>query len=587
MSGSAPAPLLPAAAPAPAPPRPPGRRAVLMAGGLATAAAGGGLGLWAGPARPAAAHRPVIRPLAPVRPAQPAGRGPYTAGTTLETVAAPRGTGGYRRLADGPGWQRVVRTDLAAGHPARAGRRTALAAFVQITDLHLCDAQSPLRVEYLRAADTGTWRPQEALSVAGAAALVERVNALPGGPATGHDLSCVITTGDNCDNNERVELDWFLTVMNGGRVVPDTGAAGVYEGVQASGLPLYWQPDAALRDHDKRLGFPRVPGFLDAAVRPVDTPGLRLPWYSTAGNHDGLVSGCFALGGASFGAVATGTRKLEEVTPAEAAKVLAAAGAGREVRGELLRDLYEAHRRDLRTVTADPRRALFTREEYLAAHLDPAHTGPGPVGHGYTAANLADGHLHYAFRLAEGVLGVSLDTTDRAGDSPGSVGTAQLAWLDAVLTGAADQHVIVFSHHTGRTMTNTRPDPERPGEKRHTGAEVLDVLGRHRNVRAWINGHVHANEIHARDGFWEISTASHVDHPQLARVVELADNHDGTLSLFTTLVESAAPHRTDFTDLSTTGLASLYREISFNRPGGSTTSTGRPTDRNTELLLRR
>jgi hypothetical protein len=62
---------------------------------------------------------------------------------------------------------------------------------------------------------------------------------------------------------------------------------------------------------------------------------------------------------------------------------------------------------------------------------------------------------------------------------------------------------------------------------------------------------------------------------------------DGTLSLFTTLIESAAPHRVEHGDLGRTGLASLYREPAFNAPGRRTTLTGEPGDRNTELLLPR
>jgi hypothetical protein len=141
-------------------------------------------------------------------------------------------------------------------------------------------------------------------------------------------------------------------------------------------------------------------------------------------------------------------------------------------------------------------------------------------------------------------------------------------------------------------MDNTRPDPARPGERRHTGAEVVTLLGRHRGVLAWVNGHIHRNEItpHAVGNgrsFWEISTASHVDYPQLARVVELVDNKDGTISLFTTCVESSAPHRTDFADLSQTGLSALYRELSYNAPGGRTDLAGTTGDRNTELVLKK
>jgi metallophosphoesterase (TIGR03767 family) len=224
------------------------------------------------------------------------------------------------------------------------------------------------------------------------------------------------------------------------------------------------------------------------------------------------------------------------------------------------------------------------------------------VGHGYTAANLAEGTQYYAFRIAEGVTGLSLDTTDPGGHYEGSVGAAQLAWLARELkkAEAAGDHVVVFSHHTSKTMRNLNPDPHRPRERRHGGAELADLLARHRPVLAWVNGHSHKNKITPHPGaaggtgFWEISTASHVDYPQLARVIEIADNHDGTLSLFTTLIESAAPYGVEGGAGSGTGarldgvqLASLYRELSFNAPGARTTLAGKGRDRNTELVLRK
>ncbi|MEU8570252.1 TIGR03767 family metallophosphoesterase [Streptomyces pathocidini] len=512
---------------------------------------------------------------------------PSKAGTTLDTVSAPRGSGGYRRLADGPAWPRAVRHELAAAKSGRADRRTALASFVQFTDLHVVDVQHPLRYEFLRAQTASAWRPQEALSVAGAVSLVERVNALSGGPATGMPLSFVMTTGDNTDNNSRTELEWFLTAMSGGRITPNSGDPHRYEGVQNSGLDLYWQPESERRDGDKRLGFPRIDGFLDAAIRQVNSPGLRMPWYSTVGNHDSLPGGCYAPGDGFFAEFAVGGRKLETLPEAEGAALWKAVKKGLDPKGEQFREVLKTSRRKMRSVTPDPGRAPFTPREYLQAHLDPRFTGAGPVGHGHTAADLAAGRLHYVFRISDDVIGVSLDTTDPGGHYEGSLGTAQLRWLDRVLTEHKGRHALVFSHHTSRTMRNLRPDPARPDERRHGGEEVLALLGRHRNVAAWINGHSHKNAITPHGTFWEISTASHIDFPQLARVIELVDNGDGTLSLFTTLIESAAPHRTDFADLSQTGLAALYRELSFNAPGTRATLSGTPGDRNTELLLKK
>ncbi|GGU33556.1 metallophosphoesterase [Streptomyces daghestanicus] len=571
------------------------RRSVLAAATAVAVAGGTGYALRpdeAGAATDAAATERAAS-LASSRPAPAAPLAPCTRGTTLDSLATPRGTAGYRRLADGPGWRRVVRTALAPARAGRAGRRTALAAFVQLTDLHLIDTQHPLRLEYLRATDAHAWRPQEALTVQGAIAMVERINALRGAPVTGSPLHFAMTTGDNTDNNSRTELEWFLTVMSGGRVTPNSGDPRHYEGVQNSGLTQYWQPDAAVRDADKRLGFPHLDGFLAAATREARSPGLDLPWYSTVGNHDAMPLGCFAGHGDSYlTELAVGGRKLMELSAAEAKALQTALRAADDPEGAQYREFLKAHTRAMRPVTPDEKRAPFTPADYLKAHLDPAHLGPGPAGHGYSAANADAGTQYYGFRVSDDVIGISLDTTDPGGHYQGSIGAAQLRWLERTLTRNADSWAVLFSHHTSTSMDNTRPDPARPDDTRHTGADLLALLGRHRNVLAWVNGHVHRNVITPHTGadggsFWEISTASHVDHPQLARIIELTDNKDGTLSLFTTLVESAAPARTDFTDLSQTGLAALYRELSLNAPGASTVLGGGPADRNTELLLRK
>ncbi|MEU9289067.1 TIGR03767 family metallophosphoesterase [Streptomyces sp. NPDC048275] len=603
------------------------RRRFLLASGAAVAGTGAAAGAVSRAAGPEAALIPRQRshpsaasaaPGVAPQPARAARRSAPYATTTLETTARLGGdirVGGYRRLVSGPGWPLAVRGELAAPGAGRQDRRTALACFVQFTDLHLADVQNPLRTEFLRSRRATAWRPQEALTVAGAVALVEQVNALGGGPYTGLRPAFVMTTGDNVDNNSAIELEWFLTVMSGGRITPDTGDPTAYEGVQNSGLPLYWHPgDAALRDLDKRRGLPLIPGFLDAAIRPVTSPGLRIPWYSTVGNHDDLPGGCLSPALNEF---AVGSRKLLSVPDADAAAYAKALDTGDDPKSEVLEAILRRHRASTRTVTADERRRLITPRDYLAAHLDPAHRGAGPVGHGYTQDNLDGERMYYTFRVAEGVLGISIDTTYRSGHYEGSLGTDQLRWLERTLAahssrsydangrlvrnpGADDAHIVVFSHHHSPSMTR-RPDAARTDEPRHDGAEVIALLSRFPNVVAWINGHSHVNRItphpHATPSrsFWEVNTASHVDYPHHARLIELTDNEDGTLSLFTTLVESAAPHRTapDFGDLSAVGLASLYRELAYNAPGlaeGMAAGVqegwaGAARDRNAELVV--
>ncbi|MFE5846407.1 TIGR03767 family metallophosphoesterase [Streptomyces niveus] len=568
------------------------RRSFLAAAGAVGLSAGIGVavGSGGGPGSASAAPAPTAPgPATTATPTPtPTPTGPSAGLTTLESLATPRaGNATFRRLGDGPGWRRVVREQFASAKSGREDRRTVLSSFVQLTDLHVTDVQHPVRTEYVRSESSGAWRPHEALSVAGGVSLIERINALGTGPATGAPLTFAMTTGDNTDNNSLCELDWYLTLMSGGLVTPNSGDPQAYEGVQNSGMRMYWHPEDGATDADKRLGYPRIEGFLEAALRPVRSPGLALPWYSTVGNHDSLASGAYSDRTGFLAEFAVGTRKLYDVPDPDAVALLARISGGETADGGALISLLRREKRRMRTVTADPRRAPFTPLQYLTAHLDSAHTGAGPVGHGYTKDNLAQATLDYTFPMGENVTGVSLDTTDHGGHFTGSVGTGQLRWLERILKEHRDGYVVLFTHHNSWTMGNKRPDPARPGEARHDGNEVVALLRKHRSAVAWINGHSHRNVVLPHGSFWEISTASHIDFPQLARVVEIADNKDGTLSLFTTLIESGAPHETDFTDLSQSGLASLYRELALNAPGSRQDLAGLKDARNTELLLRR
>ncbi|WP_406689730.1 TIGR03767 family metallophosphoesterase [Saccharopolyspora sp. ID03-671] len=520
--------------------------------------------------------------------------------TTLDVAAQPAPGEGYRRLIAGPGWPQIVRTDLAVADPGRIDRRVPVTAFTQFTDLHITDAQSPARFEYLHPLAGGAFRPQETLGALAAAHLVQRVNQLRTGPVTGHPMDFMITTGDSTDNHERAELDWYFAVLNGGPIAQNTGAAH-YEGVQDSGDPLYWHPEGGIDDRYRERGFPVLPGLLTDALRPFAGPGLDIPWYAVFGNHDNSVMG--TLADQVIPRVNdwyTGDRKIIGRDEREAAAVAEMLRGGREVSGRTILGGNTV----VRTVTPDQRRHPFTTEEFIAAHLDEARTGPGPVGHGFDAA---DPKPHYTFRIAPGVTGIAMDSTNTAGLAEGSLGLDQYRWLDDVLTRGSStyydaigrkqtQHVtdelfVLFSHHTSGTMTALWPDFRSPGEPRVGGDGVVRLLQRFPNVLAWVNGHTHRNTItpHGADdperAFWEINTASHVDYPQLARVIEIADNRDGTISLFTTLIEADSPYQADYDDRSPAGLAALYRELSFNDPNADLDQLGDHTDRNTELLL--
>src|SRR4051812_44178826 len=71
------------------------------------------------------------------------------AGTTLAQTLlhGPAGVKGYRHVVTGSGEPSLPRYDL-VGTPVANGTRTPLLSFAQLTDMHIVDAQSPLRLEF-------------------------------------------------------------------------------------------------------------------------------------------------------------------------------------------------------------------------------------------------------------------------------------------------------------------------------------------------------------------------------------------------------------------------------------------------------
>ncbi|WP_139982030.1 TIGR03767 family metallophosphoesterase [Nocardioides litoris] len=532
--------------------------------------------------------------------------------TLARTVRkGPAGRLGYRGLVRRPGEPHLVRAEL--GVRARAGRarrRRGLLAFVQLSDVHVVDVQSPLRVEWTDRFDdpspvptaTGifasAYRPHEMLSAQVADAMVREVNRVGRGPVTGRRLALAIQTGDNSDNSQLNEVRWNIDLLDGGRVRPDSGDLRRFEGV-ADRDPLYydrsyWHPDppppGRAPDLAKtRYGFPTVPGLLDAARRPFRAQGLRMPWYACFGNHDGLVQGNFPAATLPIGAIATGALKV--VSPPAGLSplaVLTALAAG-DLAG-LVATLSATP--GARLVTPDRARRLLSRAETVAQHFT---TTGLPRGHGFTAANRRDGTAYYTF-VERGCRFVVLDTVNPNGYADGSIDAGQMAWLRRVLAGARSQGQVtmVFSHHTSATMGNVLVGTGADVEPRVTGAEVLALLLQQPHVVAWVNGHTHRNAVTAHrrpgagrtGGLWEVNTASHIDWPQQSRIIEVVDNRDGTLSLFTTMVDHAGPLRSRDTR-TTTGLAGLARELAANDwQDRSDRGLGTRRDRNVELLVR-
>lgn len=529
--------------------------------------------------------------------------------TTLARTVVP-GTPnakGYAKLVLGPGEPHVVRTGV--GAEAGAGRedcRTPLLAFAQFSDIHVIDHQSPGRVEWMdRFEDpndqglnpgllSSSYRPQEILSAQIADAMVRAVNKVRKGPVTKLPLAFMIETGDNSDNCQKNEIRWNVDILDGKTVRPDSGNLNRYEGVMDNNTLYYdthyWHPEGTpgFKRDDKlreKHGFPVVQGLLNAARRPFEAEGLDIPWYTVFGNHDGLIQGNFPNSTTQLDLLSRGAVKVITVPPGVTQTDVLDAVTNQDL-GALLSSINLLP--GARLVTPDPARKNLSRKEVIEEYFN---TTSSPAGHGYTAANRANGTAYYYFDQGPFRF-IAMDSVNPNGYADGSLDQAQFAWLKATIASATGKAVMVFSHHTSTTMSNplvlTGLDPS----LRVLGAAVTDYLLSQPRVIAWVNGHTHVNEItpHARadgsGGFWEINTASHIDYPQQARLIEVVDNKDDTLSIFTTIVDHAGA--TDYAgDLSSTvALAGLAREIAANDPQNDADGhRGTVDSRNTELLL--
>src|SRR4051795_12081586 len=325
------------------------------------------------------------------------------------------------RLEPGPGEDYVVRDDLGQALPTRTKTRSELFFFGQLTDTHVVDEESPLRVEFLDRFGpplTAAYRPEEGLSTQVLESMIRQLRNTTS-PATGKQLQLAIATGDNSDNTQLNETRWFVDLLDGGKQVdPNSGVPGtcgttpdhLYDGVR--GGNDYYEPDSSTTPGDDNVDGPGYspdqsenererqrsnsvrdfPGLFEDMNKPFQATGLGIPWYSVFGNHDALIQGN-APRNALYEQVATGCVKVSKLAPGAQAEISALAGDGisaddqsriykaaldEEARAQAAPDSYDG---EVVTVPRDDRRRPLKKTEWMQEHC---RTSGTPICHGFT-----------------------------------------------------------------------------------------------------------------------------------------------------------------------------------------------------------
>ncbi len=385
---------------------------------------------------------------------------------------------GFGKIDIGPGEPITSRTLDDEDPPAPGPGAHLITRFLHLADTQLADDESPARVAQLdsaRGATSGAFRPQEGHECRILNAAVRTINKVN----EDHPLEMVILGGDNADNAQSNEVEWFSAILDGNpRVECDSG------------------------DDDDP-----TPGPANDPKDPFFAEGLKVPWKWVTGNHDVLNQGNFTV---DF--------KMDEY-------LSDFAGAGTRdwalPGGPITRSL----------IPSDERRAGLTQIDLLTKV---SQTGDG---HGIDGAVIDYGKAFYTFDLGETVRVIVLDTS--AAHSGGADGLLLREDLDGFVIPQLEQAqidgkaVILTSHHSSRAL---RDGDVFGGHGVEPTAVLTDelqaIVGEFDNVLMHLAGHTHIHRVTKNEppeghAYWEAESAALADMPHQMRMIEIHDMDNG------------------------------------------------------------
>ena len=504
-------------------------------------------------------------------------------------------------VANSHGWRHLLldRADSHIGKPLGPVKKS-LINLIHITDTHICDAQSPARVEYLdRYADPhhpassivgtliGTYRAHEILTTQVLESAVQAINRIDLAPVTKTAISAVLITGDLTDNAQSNELDWLTTLLLGGKLRADSGAKDKWEGVGGEFYsPFFWNPHGTPKgernDFPRDLyGFPTIPELLHAIRQPFYSSGLKYPFLAVHGNHDALLQGT-VVPNEELRESVTSDEKIFELSDEEALQALSKVSE----QGPAAYPSPIAPK--VMTVSADESRDFLSPIEWNINFYREDEDN------GISSQHLGSDRKYWR-KDYESVTILALDTVNPFGGWQGSIDQEQFNWLKEQVEQIKDKYIVITSHHPIQDIYNGYS----PSARRVLGAEIETYLITKPAVIAWICGHTHRHRIayfgpDITRGFYQIETSSLIDWPQQGRIIEIFLTQDDEICIASTVFNHQGSILPDYEHLrldEVNELSGLSRILSLNdwqRRGGIfaiENNEGEGSDRNSILCL--